>query len=81
MMIWPRVVFILALWPAYYLMAHNRDAPTLFAGIFVLAGASALTTASVFTAISESLRKEVRGLALGGSIDQAVAGLGADFSR
>jgi len=76
MMIWPRVVFILALWPVYYLMAHNRDAPTLFVGIFILAGASALTTASVFAAISESLRKEVRGLALGGVYAVAVAVFG-----
>ena len=76
MMIWPRVFFILALWPAYYLMARDRDAPTLFLGIFILAGASALTTASVFTAISESLRKEVRGLALGGVYAIAVAVFG-----
>jgi MFS family permease len=76
MMIWPRVAFILALWPVYYLMARDRDAPTLFAGIFILAGASALTTASVFTAISESLRKEVRGLALGGVYAIAVAVFG-----
>ena len=76
MMIWPRIFFILALWPAYYLMARDRDAPTLFAGIFILAGASALTTASVFTAIAESLRKEVRGLALGGVYAIAVAVFG-----
>jgi MHS family citrate/tricarballylate:H+ symporter-like MFS transporter len=76
MMIWPRVFFILALWPVYSLMSHNRDALTLFAGIFVLAGASALTTASVFVAIAESLRKEVRGLALGGVYAIAVAVFG-----
>ena len=76
MMIWPRVAFILALWPAFYLMAHNRDAVTLFVGIAVLAGTSALTTAAVFTAISESLRKEVRGLALGGVYAIAVAVFG-----
>ena len=45
-------------------------------GIFVLAGASALTTASVFVAIAESLRKEVRGLALGGVYAIAVAVFG-----
>jgi MHS family citrate/tricarballylate:H+ symporter-like MFS transporter len=76
MMIWPRVFFILALWPVFYLMARDRDAPTLFVGIFVLAGASALTTASVFVAIAESLRKEVRGLALGGVYAIAVAVFG-----
>ena len=76
MMIWPRVFFILALWPVYYLMARNRDATTLFAGIFILAGASALTTAAVFAAIAESLRKEVRGLALGGVYAIAVAVFG-----
>jgi MHS family citrate/tricarballylate:H+ symporter-like MFS transporter len=76
MMIWPRVFFILALWPVFYLMARDRDALTLFVGIFVLAGASALTTASVFVAIAESLRKEVRGLALGGVYAIAVAVFG-----
>jgi MFS family permease len=76
MMIWPRVFFILALWPVYYLMARDRDAATLFAGIFILAGASALTTAAVFAAIAESLRKEVRGLALGGVYAVAVAVFG-----
>ncbi len=76
LLIWPRLFFILALWPVFYLMARNRDAVTLFAGIFILAGASALTTASVFAAIAESLRKEVRGLALGGVYAIAVAVFG-----
>ena len=57
-------------------MARQRDAMTLFAAIFILAGASALITASVFTTLAESLRKEVRGLVLGGVYAIAVAVFG-----
>lgn len=76
MLIWPRLFFLLALWPTFYLMSHNRDGATLLTGVAVLAGASALTTASVFAAVAESLRKEVRGLALGGVYAVAVAVFG-----
>jgi MFS family permease len=76
MLIWPRVFFLLALWPTFYLMARDRDGATLLIGVAILSGTSALTTASVFAAISESLRKEVRGLALGGVYAIAVAVFG-----
>lgn len=76
MLIWPRILFLVALWPIFYLMARNRDGVTLLCGTAFLAAASALTTASVFTTISESMRKEVRGLVLGGVIAFSVAVFG-----
>ena len=76
MLIWPRVVYLIALWPVFYLMDRNRDGVSLLVGITVLAAASALSSASLYTAISESLRKEVRGLALGGVFAVSVAVFG-----
>ncbi len=76
MLIWPRVAYLIALWPVFYLMDRNRDGASLLVGITVLAAASALSSASLYTAISESLRKEVRGLALGGVFAVSVAVFG-----
>ena len=76
MLIWPRLVFLTALWPIFYLMDRNRDGTTLLIGIAVLAAASALSSAAMFTALAESLRKEVRGIVLGGVISIGVAVFG-----
>ena len=76
LLIWPRVVLLVAIWPAYFIMARNRDAATLLGGVFVLATASALTTGASFVAITESVRKEVRGAVFGGVYAIAVAVFG-----
>jgi MHS family citrate/tricarballylate:H+ symporter-like MFS transporter len=76
MMIWPRIAFLLGLWPGFFLMVRNHDAATLLAVTATLAFLSALSTAAVFVGIIESLRKEVRGMAMGGLYAIAVAVFG-----
>jgi MFS family permease len=76
MMIWPRIVFLLATWPAFFLLVRNHDAATLLAATAVITFTSALSTASVFVSISESLHKEVRVLGLGMVYATAVAVFG-----
>ena len=57
-------------------MARDRDAATLLGGVGVLATLSALSTAASFVAITESLRKEIRGAVFGGVYAIAVAVFG-----
>lgn len=76
LMIWPRLLLLVAVWPIFILMVKNRDAATLLGGVAVLAALGALVSAATFTAISESLRKEVRGLVFGGVYATAVAVFG-----
>jgi MFS family permease len=76
MMIWPRVVFLLVTWPAFFLIVRNHDAATLLGATAVITFTSALSTASVFVSITESLRKEVRVLGMGAVYATAVAVFG-----
>jgi MFS family permease len=76
LLIWPRIALIVAIWPAYFLMARDRDAATLLGGVGVLATLSALSTAASFVAITESVRKEIRGAVFGGVYAIAVAVFG-----
>ena len=73
MLIWPRVAFLLVTWPAFFLLVRNHDAITLIGATAVTAFTSALGTAALFVSISESLRKEVRVLGMGGVYAIAVA--------
>jgi MFS family permease len=76
LMIWPRVAFILVTWPAYYLMVRNHDPATLLSATATLSFLSSLTSAAVLVAITESLRKEIRGAAMGAIYATAVAVFG-----
>ncbi|HEY5070840.1 MAG TPA: MFS transporter [Caulobacteraceae bacterium] len=76
LMIWPRILFLGATWPAYFLMVRNHDAVTLLTATAVLALLSNLTVAAVLVAITESLRKEIRGVAMGAVYATAVAVFG-----
>jgi MFS family permease len=76
LMIWPRVVFLLVTWPAFFLLVRNHDAATLLGATAVITFTSALSTASVFVSITESLRKEVRVLGMGAVYATAVAVFG-----
>lgn len=76
LMIWPRVVFLLATWPVFWLIVRYHNAPSLLIGTGILTFSSALSTAAVFVAIAESLRKEVRVLGMGGVYAIAVAVFG-----
>jgi len=76
LMIWPRIVFLLATWPAFYLVVRHHDAVTLLGATAVITFTSALSTAAVFVSITESLRKEVRVLGMGAVYATAVAVFG-----
>jgi MHS family citrate/tricarballylate:H+ symporter-like MFS transporter len=76
LMIWPRVVFLLATWPAFFLLVRNHDAITLLGATAVITFTSALSTAAVFVSISESLRKDMRVLGMGAVYATAVAVFG-----
>ncbi len=76
LMIWPRIVFLLATWPAFALLARHHDAATLLGATAVITFTSALSTAAVFVSITESLRKEVRVLGMGAVYATAVAVFG-----
>jgi MFS family permease len=76
LMIWPRVAFLLATYPAFWLMVRNHDAVTLLAATAVLSTLGSLTTAAALVAITESLRKELRGATMGAIYATAVAVFG-----
>jgi MFS family permease len=76
MLIWPRVAFLLATWPIFDAIVTRHDATTLLVGSAILNFLSSLSTASVYVAITESLRKEVRVTGLGGIYAIAVAVFG-----
>ncbi len=76
MLIWPRIAFLGVIWPAYFLMARNRDATTLIAAAAVLAVLFNLSNGAVLVAITESLRKDIRGAATGVIYAIAVAVFG-----
>ena len=76
LMIWPRIVFLLATYPAFFLMVRNHDAFTLLAAPAVLSTLGSLRTAAALVAITESLRKEIRGATMGAVYATAVAVFG-----
>jgi len=76
MLIWPRIAFLLATWPAFALMVHNHDTVTLLGATAVMSGLSALTSASILVGITESFHKDVRGTGMGTVYATAVAVFG-----
>ncbi|MHB8530000.1 MAG: MFS transporter [Caulobacteraceae bacterium] len=76
MMVWPRIAFLLVIWPAFFLMARNRDSLTLIGAVAVLAILFNLSNGAVLVAITESLAKEIRGAATGAIYATSVAVFG-----
>jgi MFS family permease len=76
LMLAPRVIFLIAIWPAFTLMVRNHDAASLLGCTGFMSFFSALTTASVLVSITESLSGEVRGLGMGAVYATAVAVFG-----
>ena len=64
MMIWPRLLLLLAIWPAYALVAHNRDAASLLGAIVVLTILGQMSGAASLVCVTESLPKPIRGTSL-----------------
>src|ERR1043166_6599027 len=63
LMVIPRALFTLGIYPAFVLIVHNRDALTLLGAAFIL-GALGQMGVTGFVALSEALPKRVRSAAL-----------------
>lgn len=63
LMVIPRALFLIAIYPAFWLIARERDALTLLGAAFVL-GALGQMAVTGFVALSEALPKEVRSASL-----------------
>ena len=75
-MITARVLFLLAIYPAFSLMVGNRDAVTLILATGVLGALSSMSVGVALVCLTESLRKDVRstGLAVVYAVGVAVFG-------
>jgi len=76
LLIWPRVAFLLATWPAFHLMVQNHDAVTLLVANGVLAAIGSFMGASLIVGVAESIHKDMRGTGLGTVYATAVAVFG-----
>jgi MHS family citrate/tricarballylate:H+ symporter-like MFS transporter len=60
-MIWPRVLFLLAIYPIFLLIVRNHDATALLFGSAALSVLANFSSAAIYAALSEGLPKEIRG--------------------
>ena len=72
----PRILLLLAIYPAFFLMARNHDAVTLLSATALLGALSSMSSGVALICLTESLRKEVRGLVLATVYAFAVAVFG-----
>jgi MFS family permease len=77
LMVWPRLVFLLAVLPVYVMVSRIHSATVLIGLMTGLNILSNLTGVPALVALTESLRKEVRGLATGTVYAIAVAVFGS----
>ena len=75
-MIWPRVFLLVAIYPGFVLLEHNRDAATLLAVTAVLAILSTWSAAASLVNIAELMPKEMRSGSLGTVYAVAIAVFG-----
>ena len=59
-MIWPRVFFLAAIWPLYFLIVRDRSAQALLFGSAALSLLANFTAGPVYAALSEGLPREIR---------------------
>ena len=64
MVLIPRTLFLLATLPAFLLMVHRHDAITLLGGVGLMGALSSVSSGPGLILLTESVRKEVRGLVL-----------------
>jgi MFS family permease len=75
-MIWPRVLLLLAVYPGFALLAHNRDVVTLLVVTGVIATLSTWSAAASLVNIAELMPKEMRSGSLGTVYAIAIAVFG-----
>ena len=76
LMMAPRILLLLAIYPAFFLMVRNHDAVTLLSANAVLGALSSMSSGVALISLTESLRKEVRGVVLATVYALAVAAFG-----
>jgi MFS family permease len=76
LMVWPRVLFLAMILPAFLFVTGSRDGAVLIGMMTMLNIVANLTTVPALVALTESLRKEVRGLGTGTIYASAVAFFG-----
>jgi MFS family permease len=76
LMIWPRLAVIVLAVPGFQLIIWRRDGLTLFAVAGVLAFLNSASSSPAITALTESVRKEVRSVAVAATYSIAVAVFG-----
>jgi MFS transporter, MHS family, citrate/tricarballylate:H+ symporter len=64
-MLLPRILFLMATLPGFYLMVRYHSPLVLYAATGVIAALSSLSTGAALISLTESIRKEVRGLGVG----------------
>jgi MFS family permease len=60
----PRTLFLLATYPAFVLMVRNHDGVTLLTAVGLMGALSSMSSGPGLILLTESVRKEVRGLVL-----------------
>ncbi len=63
-MITARSLFLLSTLPAFFLMTHHRDAVTVIAATAVMSAFSSISVGVALVALTESIRKESRSMAM-----------------
>ena len=76
LMIWPRLLLLLATWPMFALAAAHRDMPSLLLATVVLSALGQMAAAAGLVSVTESLPKPVRGTSLAMLYACAVAVMG-----
>jgi len=76
LMLWPRLLLMLATWPAFALAAGHRDLPSLLIATLVLSALGQAAAAAGLVCVTESLPKPVRGTSLAMLYACAVAVMG-----
>jgi MFS family permease len=59
-MVWPRVVLIAVIYPAFWLMAHYRDGLSLLGGAAVLTALGQFSVGTALVSLTEGLPKAIR---------------------
>ena len=76
MLIWPRLAYMAAVVPAFIMMVKFHNAWALLGAQAILSGLAALTGGALIVGLTESLRKEIRGLVMGTVYATSVAVFG-----
>jgi MFS transporter, MHS family, citrate/tricarballylate:H+ symporter len=76
MLIWPRIVFMMVIIPAFQFVIHHHDAVALLAAVGLMGGISSLGGAALYAALTESMHKNLRGAGVGLIYASAVAVFG-----